>query len=234
MKIGKIAPVLLLYGLIVGIFVGATYLGSEATSAVAQMIPLERTHTIVIDAGHGGQDGGAVSCSGVPESTINLEIALKLNDLFRFLGYDTVMVRTTPDAIDTEGNTIASRKVSDTKNRVALVNGTENALLVSIHQNTFPDSRYSGAQVFYGREGPSKELAEALQAAFSRTVNTANNRQCKKAEGVYLMEHINRPGILVECGFLSNFEEEARLRDPGYQKMLCCVIAATVGNFLDG
>lgn len=233
MKLRKLAPEILFYILIVCIFVAATYLGSETTNAMAQRIPLPRENTIVIDAGHGGEDGGATSCTGKLESAFNLEIAARLNDLFHFLGYDTVMVRTTDRSVYTEGNTIATKKVSDLKQRVKLVNETDNALLVSIHQNTFQDSRYSGAQVFYGSKGKSQELASALQESFSKTVNPGSNRKSKKADSIYLMEHIDCTGVLVECGFLSNPEEEAKLRDEGYQKKLCTVIAATVSNFLD-
>ena len=233
MKIRKSLSVILFYTLIVSIFLTATYWGSTATSAIAQMIPVERGYTVIIDAGHGGVDGGATSCTGKLESAFNLEIALRLNDLMHLLGIHTEMIRTTDVSVYTQGETIAAQKVSDLKERVRMVNESENALLLSIHQNTFPDSRYGGAQVFYGPEGESAQLAEALQNAFRSTVNPGSNRRSKKADGVYLMEHIDTTGVLIECGFLSNAEEEAKLRSADYQKKLCCVIAATVSNHLD-
>ena len=233
MKFREYASTVLFYILIISIFICTAWLLSETTSVVAEMIPLEREQTIVIDAGHGGEDGGATSCTGVLESVVNLDIALKLNDLMHLLGYDTVMVRTTDRSVYTEGSSIAQKKVSDLKQRVKLVNETENALLVSIHQNTFSDSRYSGAQVFYSSDEDSQKLASALQDAFCKTLNPGSNRKSKPSDGVYLMQHIDCTGILVECGFLSNQSEEAKLRDDDYQKKLCCVIAATVGNFLD-
>ena len=144
------------------------------------------------------------------------------------------MIRTTDRSVYTEGGSISAKKVSDLKNRVKTVNETENALLVSIYQNTFSDSQYSGAQVFYGPEGESQALAEAIQTAFCQTVNPGSNRKCKKADSVYLMQHINCTGVLVECGFLSNAEEEAKLRNGDYQRQLCCVIAASVTEFLTG
>ena len=232
MKIRKSLSVILFYTLIVSIFLTATYWGSTATSAIAQMIPVERGYTVIIDAGHGGVDGGATSCTGKLESAFNLEIALRLNDLMHLLGIHTEMIRTTDVSVYTQGETIAAQKVSDLKERVRMVNESENALLLSIHQNTFPDSRYGGAQVFYGPEGESAQLAEALQNAFRSTVNPGSNRRSKKADGVYLMEHIDTTGVLIECGFLSNAEEEAKLRSANYQKKLCCVIAATVSNHL--
>lgn len=221
-----------IYFLVVGIFVAAAVCGSRAISVLSQMVPLPRSHRIVIDAGHGGMDGGATSCTGKLESAYNLEIALKLNDLLHLLGHDTVMTRTSDRSIETEGQTIAAKKVSDLKERVRIVNGTENALLISIHQNTFSDSRYSGAQVFYGPEGEGQRLAEDLQTAFCTTLNPGSNRKCKKADSVYLMQHIDCTGVLVECGFLSNAQEEAKLNSPDYQRKLCCVIASTLSRFL--
>ena len=106
--------------------------------------------------------------------------------------------------------------------------------MVSIHQNTFPDGQYRGAQVFYAPKGEGKDLAEQLQTALVQTLNPGSNRRSKRADGIYLMEHIQKTGVLVECGFLSNAEEEANLRSEDYQKKLVCVIAATVFNFLDG
>lgn len=232
-KIQKYCAIALFYILIIGIFISTTFLISETTSTIAQMIPVERSCTIIIDAGHGGVDGGATSCTGVLESQFNLEIAMRLNDLFHLLGYETIMVRTSDISVYTEGGTIATKKVSDLKNRVALVNKTNNAILVSIHQNTFSDSQYSGAQVFYGTKGESRELADLLQASFSQTLNPGSKRATKKADGIYLMEHINCTGVLIECGFLSNPEEEAKLRSTEYQLQLCSVIAATMSNYLD-
>ena len=221
------------YVLIISIFVASAYLGSEVTTVVAGLIPLEREHTIILDAGHGGVDGGATSCAGLLESGYNLEIALRLNDLLHLLGYRTQMIRTTDISVYTSGDTIAQKKVSDLKERVRICNETAGAVLVSIHQNTFPDSRYSGAQVFYAKSDSSKELAEAMQSSFGATLNPGSNRDTKYGSGIYLMEHIACTGVLVECGFLSNPQEEAKLRDPNYQQKICCVIAASVTNFLD-
>ena len=232
MNLKKISMQIGIYMAVIGAFVGLTYGGSRAVTAVSQMIPLERKHTIVIDAGHGGEDGGATSCSGILESRFNLEIARKLDDLLHLLGFDTHMIRKDDISVYTEGETIASKQISDLKNRVRIVNETENALLVSIHQNTYPDSRYSGAQVFFGPEGESQNLAKKMQEAFVATVNPGSNRKSKKADGVYLMEHINCTGVLVECGFLSNPEEETKLRSDTYQKKLCCIMASTLTRFL--
>lgn len=232
MRLKKSISTLLFYLLIVLFFLSATYLGSTATTTIAQMIPMERQNTVVIDAGHGDPDGGAISCAGKAESTYNLEIANRLNDLLHLLGIHTKMIRTTDSSVYTQGETIASKKVSDLRNRVNLVNKIDNALLLSIHQNTFTDSRYSGAQVFYAAKGESQLLAEQLQSSFCQTVNPGSNRKAKRGEGIYLLDKIEKTGVLIECGFLSNVEEEAKLGNPEYQKKICCVIAATVGQFL--
>lgn len=221
-----------LYILTAAAVLGLCHWGSKAVTVIAEHSPPDRSHCIIIDAGHGGVDGGATSCTGITESAYNLEISLRLNDLFRLLGYDTRMIRSTDISVYTKGETIAQKKISDLKERVRITNETENALLISIHQNTFPDSRYSGAQVFYASTEGSKVLARQLQTAFIDALNPGSRRQCKKSDGIYLMEHITRPGILVECGFLSNPQEEANLRSREYQQKLCCVIASIVGSYL--
>lgn len=231
MDMKKVVEMALIYVTVVGFFLAAAWAGSRTVTVMAQKEPLDREHTIVIDAGHGGEDGGAVSCTGVTEKQINLEIALELNDLFHLLGHKTRMIRSDDRSVYTAGDTIARRKVSDLKERVRMVAETENAILVSIHQNLFPDARYSGAQVFYSDEGQA--LAEELQTSFRQTINPGSNREIKQAKRVYLMEQIHCPGILVECGFLSNPEEEAQLRSKDYQQKICIVIASTVANHLD-
>lgn len=229
----KAAGMALVYVAVVGFFLAAAWAGSRTVTVMARREPVERENTIVIDAGHGGEDGGAVSCTGVMEKQINLEIALELNDLFHLMGHKTRMIRTDDRSVYTTGDTIARRKVSDLKERVRMVEETEDAILVSIHQNLFPDARYSGAQVFYSQAGDGQGLAEVLQSAFRQTINPGSNRELKKATNVYLMEHISCTGILVECGFLSNPEEEAQLRTKEYQQKICIVIASTLANHLD-
>lgn len=224
----------LVYLLVVSFFLGVTHLGSQAVTAISQEIPVERAWTIVIDAGHGGEDGGAVSCTGVPESAINLEIALRLNDLFHLLGYRTRMIRTTDVSVYTSGTTLAQKKVSDLKERVRIIGETENPVLISVHQNTFSDVRCSGAQIFYNRAEVSRNLAETMQKVFCQTLNPGISRSSKRADGVYLMENVSCTAVLAECGFLSNPQEEARLKTAEYQQKISCVIASSVSNFLDG
>lgn len=221
------------YLLVVVLLLGAAQLGSDAVTAISNSLPLQNNHTIIIDAGHGGVDGGATSCTGVLESQLNLEIALRLEDLLHLLGHRTLMIRRDDISVYTEGESIAQKKISDLKERVRIVNSTENAILISIHQNTFSDNRYGGAQVFYGNTAESKELAQMLQNSLVTALNSGSKRQCKKATGVYLMKQIEKTGVLIECGFLSNPTEEALLRSGTYQMQLCCVIASAISNFTD-
>ena len=201
--------------------------GSRAITALSERVHIKNRACVVIDAGHGGEDGGAVSCTGVPESQLNLEIALRLEDMLHLLGINTYMIRTTDCSVHTAGNSIAARKSSDLKERVRIINELKPELVLSIHQNYFGDSRYSGPQTFYGDNSSSKEIAATMQNALISALTSGCNRKEKAANGVYLMEHIQSPALLIECGFLSNPEEEALLRNVEYQKKICAVIAVT-------
>lgn len=185
---------------------------------------------IVIDPGHGGEDGGANGISGTRESDLNLAVSLRLEALLRLCGVEPVMVRRTDTAVYSDGaKTISEKKVSDIHNRVTLVNNTPGALLVSIHQNFFTESKYDGAQVFYADSVESKTLAELLQSRLREKLAPDNRREAKPAAStIYLMNHIHCPAILVECGFISNAAEEARLKTPTYQVQLATVIASVL------
>lgn len=181
------------YSLVIGLFLFGTLLGNQTVAVISEMVPMERLHRIVIDPGHGGEDGGAVSCTGKNESMFNLQISLRLNDLLHLLGYDTVMIRTTDTSVYTAGQTIAQKKVSDLKQRVRIVDRTYNPILVSIHQNTFPEGKYSGAQVFYASSAGSQELAKQLQDALVSALKPGSNRRAKQGSGIYLLDKINAP-----------------------------------------
>ena len=218
-----------LYLVVAVVFVAVSLGTDRVVTTIAENSPLPRNHILVIDAGHGGEDGGAVSCTGVAESTINLQIALRLEDLCHLLGWKTVMIRTTDISVYTEGGSLAAKKASDLRQRVRIVNQTENGILISIHQNTYADPRYFGPQVFYGATEGSKDLAEQMQGC----LNFATQRQSKAATGVYLMQHIETVGVLVECGFISNENEESMLRTADYQKKLCCAMASAVSQYIN-
>lgn len=203
------------------------YGGRDAAAPVFSLSE-NRPVTVVVDAGHGGMDGGAVSPDGVEEGDINLAVALRLNDLLRFAGQRTLMTRTEDVSIDTEGETIRAQKASDIRNRVALVNGTENALLISVHQNSLPSSTVThGAQVFWNRQEGAEALAGSIQEALNETINPGNEKRCARIPAtIYLMKNITAPGVIVECGFLSNPQEALRLQEPAYQTRLAAAVAA--------
>ena len=206
--------------------------GSRVVTVLSENAPVKVKTTVIVDAGHGGVDGGATSCTGILESQFNLEIAQKLNDLLNLLGVQTIMIRNTDCSVYTDGETIAQKKISDLKERVRIANSTDNSILVSIHQNLFSDKKYSGAQVFYAPTDGSEILAKVVQSEFIRTINPTSHRKIKKANAIYLMQHINCPGVLVECGFLSNPQEEYLLRTKDYQQKVSSVIACSISNFL--
>lgn len=191
-------------------------------SAVSQTRPL------VLDAGHGGEDGGAVSLTGVAESQINLAIVLKLRDVLGLYGVDPVLLREEDISLhDTGAETLREKKRSDLKNRVAAVEAVENGALLSIHQNTYPSEKYRGTHVFYAPTEGSRELAEHFQNSIKTALQPDNGRAAKQIpDNVYIMNHITCPAVLIECGFLTNPEEEALLRSENYQRKLVTVIAA--------
>ena len=199
---------------------------SKAVSA-QNLLNLSSTPVFVLDAGHGGADGGTSSASGVLESDINLAITLRMRDLFTLLGQSTVLTRRDENSLaDDPSASIRQQKVSDTKNRVALVNSIENARLISIHQNALAGHpSVHGAQVFYNAVGDSSTLAETMQQELNQTVNIGNEKGKKPiSKDIYLMSHVTCPAVLVECGFLSNTTESEVLQTPSYQKLLAMTI----------
>lgn len=198
------------------------------------------THqTLVIDPGHGGEDGGAVAADGATESQINLAIALELDQLMGFYGVPAVLTRSEDVSIhDESAGTLREKKVSDLHNRVALINGIPNATLISIHQNAAPNPRFQGIQVFYREEALSRPLAQKVQETMVRTLAPAKQRAAQRVDSsVYLMEHVSCRAILVECGFLSNPEEARLLQESAYQRKLAMVLAScylTSGSSQEG
>ena len=184
--------------------------------------------TIVIDAGHGGEDGGAVSDSGVLEKDINLSIANYTSALFYMLGFDVTQTRTTDIALDNGEDTIRERKVSDMKKRLEIFNSSEENTVISIHQNKFSESKYHGTQIFYSPNNPkSKQLADSIKYSVKGLLQPDNERECKKADsGIYLLKNTNNPAVIVECGFISNGGECKNLLDSQYQKQMAYSITA--------
>ena len=188
---------------------------------------------IIIDAGHGGEDGGAVANDGTVEKDLNLDIALKLNDIISVMGYKTHLIRTTDMAIHTSGDTIRQRKISDIKNRFAIMNKYDDCIYVSIHQNKFNDTGVHGAQTFYSpNNNESRVLADFIQKSISSQLQKENRRVIKKSgTDIYLLYNATKPTVMVECGFVSNDNELKKLKDNDYQNKMAISIALGIINY---
>lgn len=181
---------------------------------------------IVLDPGHGGMDGGAIGSGGVVEKDLNLAIALQLRDLLVLTGHEVIMTRDSDISIHDEGIVgVREQKKSDIRNRLAIMEEHSGATVLMIHQNQFTQSKYSGAQMFYGKNASeSEQLAKRLQQAF-RQLQPDNTREIKPAtRDVYLLWECDNPVVMVECGFISNPEECAKLCDAGYQRQVAFTI----------
>lgn len=205
------------------------WLGCRQAALPTLAVQGSSAQTVVIDPGHGGEDGGAVSPEGVEESAINLAVSLRLDGLLRFAGVPTALTRQSDEMVCAPGlDTMRQRKASDIRKRVALVNAVPNAVLLSIHQNSLPSSPEThGAQAFRNGIDGAEALADILQTELNRTINTHRAKEPKPiSQSIYLMHHVTAPAVLVECGFLSNREETALLQTPEHQTKLSAVIAA--------
>jgi len=199
---------------------------------VAQPTVQKAEGIILIDPGHGGEDGGA-SADGVLEKNINLDIALKLYDLLQVCGFSVRMTRYSDVSIHADDTTgIRQKKVSDMRNRLAMYEKAN--LVISIHQNHFSAAKYSGTQVFYaGAQLESAVLAQAIQSEVVRQLQPQNTRQIKKAtDGIYLLFHTTRPAVLVECGFLSNPTERDRLNNTEYRQRFSFAVMSGIWKYL--
>ena len=196
---------------------------AEASSTI------QDDHVIIIDPGHGGEDGGAVAADGTLEAELNLAVAQKLHGLASLCGVQTVMTRT-GDHIDypADAETISERKIADQKQRVALINSVLNGFLISVHQNWYPASAPHGAQVLYARNPESEAFGTLMQARLTEALDPENRRVAAPiAENIYLIRNAHCPAVLVECGFLSNPEELSRLKNTSYQIKLGMLILST-------
>ena len=182
---------------------------------------------VVIDAGHGGVDGGAVAKDGTVESGINLAVALKLKELFLFCGIEPIMIRETDISIHSDdAKTISQKKVSDLRNRVAIVNSHPDGALISIHQNSLPTApSVQGAQAFYNPVRGAAELARAIQGNLNIAINPSRAKTERQIPStIFLMQNAQIPAVLVECGFLSNEAETDLLKTEAHQLRLALAI----------
>lgn len=183
--------------------------------------------TVVLDAGHGGEDGGAESASGILEKDINLAITLRLRDLLEANGISVVLTRSTDVLLyDRNVDYHGRKKALDLAARRKIGEETENCIFVSIHMNSFPQTQYHGLQVWYSpNHADSVILAETVQELAQSQLQPENDRRIKPAtSSIYLLHHLTVPAILVECGFLSNPQEAEMLATPEYQDQLAFLL----------
>ena len=189
---------------------------------------------IILDAGHGGFDGGAVASDGTVEKDINLSICMTLSEYLESYGYDVILTRSTDTATDsTDSDKIAIRKKSDMKNRLELMKRNPDAIFVSIHLNKFTTSAANGSQVFYsGKSDESEFLGEYIQKRIVSMLQPFNTRVNKKAtSSTYLLYNATVPAVLVECGFLSNKQELELLKNPEYQSKIAFCIFCGINDY---
>ena len=187
---------------------------------------------VVVDAGHGGDDPGKIGINGAPEKDINLQIAQKLKKYLEAEDVEVVLTRETEDGLyDAHAS---NKKVQDMKNRVQIIEEKKPALTVSIHQNSYHEEYVHGAQVFYySNSEKGKELAERIQQVMTLELDKDNTRQAKANDSYYLLKKTSSPIVIVECGFLSNYEEAQKLASELYQEKVAWAVHLAVLQYLN-
>ena len=234
----KVIIFIIISSLCIGIFAflfGSMYIPSYTKDAISEA-ENQKYSTVIIDAGHGGEDGGASSAAGLIEKDVNLDIAIILRDLLISNGIDVIMTRDEDKLLYDRNTDYKGRKKKlDLAARVNMANTTPNAILVSIHMNSFTDPKYSGMQVWYSPNAPeSFELAEQIRKANQTLLQTDNKRQTKCAtSSINLLYNAKCPAVLVECGFLSNIEEAAKFEKADHRQKVAFVICNSIIEFLE-
>ena len=214
MKIKKIKCLILLICISIAIFLLTNICISTSSNQVLNKV-------IILDAGHGGEDGGASSKDGTLEKDLNLSITLKVKEMLEENEFEVILTREKDISLDKGEETISRRKVSDLNNRIKLINSSNADMLISIHMNSFPQEKYYGWQTFYKSNCDlSKNVANNIQKCIKENVDVENNRVSMEIKNVKVIEKSNIPAILVECGFLSNQKESERLNDEEYQQKI--------------
>ena len=215
------------------LFVADAYVFPSAEASVSDTPTAIKT--VIIDAGHGGEDCGAISQGGAYEKDINLQIASVLKEKLEEKGYAVIMTRTEDKMLYSEEENIKGmRKLSDLKNRCRIAEGHDDAIFVSIHMNSFGSPGCSGLQVYYSDASEkSRALAESIQYTVKSTVQPENGRVVKSGKGLYLLDNCPITAVLVECGFLSNPEESEKLSEKEYQNELSFAIVCGIIEYIE-
>ncbi len=213
------------------LFLTAVVITSEwGLKDAAAVDTVDTRHIVVIDPGHGGLDPGKVGHNGERESDINLSIALKLQTLLSDAGYAVVMTRTEDCGLYSENS--VNKKAEDMRERCRIITEAGAEVVISIHQNSFTDTSVHGAQVFYyTHSDKGKVLAGLIQESIRNTADSGNTRKIKTNNSYYMLVHTPCPTVIVECGFLSNYEETAKLVSDDYQMKIAQAILIGIDNF---
>lgn len=205
---------------------------AEYVSVLKENGTKETRHTIVIDPGHGGNDPGKVAINSALEKDVNLAIALKLKKYLEQEDMEVVMTRQEDKGLYEE--TDSNKKVHDMKNRLAIMEGAKPALVVSVHQNSYPEESVSGVQVFYYRDSAEgKRAALLVQEQMIATLQPVKEREAKENSTYYILKKTTVPTIIVECGFLSNREEADRLTSEDYQERVAWAIHLGIMRYIN-
>lgn len=228
-----------IYALISAIVIIATALGiilePLGIRGALQSAASDAIKTVVIDPGHGGEDCGAIGCTGAFEKDLNLEISMIIGEMLREKGFNVIYTRTDDRMLYLpEENIKGMRKLSDLKSRVRISDENPGAIFVSIHMNSFGEAKYSGLQVYAkDKSEDSEALAEAIRRAVVSTCEPENKRAVKRGDKIYVLEKNTNTSVLIECGFLSNEAECERLSQKEFQKELSFSIVCGIIKYME-
>lgn len=233
---GEIAKILL-FSLVFSVFgIAFCYLAPEGMMKDSVMASGEATaYTFILDAGHGGEDAGAIGVNGVLEKNINLAVCNTLAEILKANGHKVILTRTEDKLLYTdEENIKGQRKIHDLKNRLKVAKENPEAVFISIHMNKFSQESCRGMQIYYAKDEKSQSLANNIQAMVKQTLQPYNKRQTKETDGtVYLLDNAVGTAILIECGFLSNQEECEKLSEKDYQTQLSFQIFCGIMEYIN-
>lgn len=225
----------ILVGLFSVMYFNIKYSVLETNEKISNISKKDGKKIVLIDPGHGGIDGGAVSSRGTIEKDINLSISLILRDYLQEEGFTVVLTRSDDVGLYTDGGSVRKKKNEDLNNRCRMISESNCDLFISIHQNKFPESKYYGAQVWYSNNKESEKIAHLIQQNMIVDVDSSNSRKEKPALDQFkiLRCNLSVPSVIVECGFLSNAEEEQKLKNVEYQKKIAKSLTKSIKMYLN-
>lgn len=223
----RVVCIMLFIGLLFSIISNAYF---TSDGYIETLLSETEKNLFIIDAGHGGEDPGAIGVNGMYEKDLNLAVANEIGTLLTEHGYAVIYTRKDDRLLYTEEENIRGiRKISDLKNRCKIAAEYPNSIFISIHMNSFGMSKYSGTQTYYAKYNEGSEyLASCVQSSVKNNLQPTNTRKIKEGKDIYVLENINNVGILIECGFLTNSEECEKLSEKEYQKRLSLAIVCGI------